>query len=145
MSRFVVFDVETPNRYNNRMSAIGISVVESGFITDSFFSYVNPEQPFDWFNTQLTGIDESVVADAPVFPELWEKIEPLFSSGTLVAHNAAFDLGVVKNSISSQSFQYPRRPPCTGEGSPLPRCCRCPPCDDPGRSRSNCTGRSAYG
>ena len=28
--RYVVFDVETPNRYNNRMSAIGISVVEDG-------------------------------------------------------------------------------------------------------------------
>ena len=34
MSRFIVFDVETPNRYNNRMSAIGICVVESGRITD---------------------------------------------------------------------------------------------------------------
>ena len=33
MSRFVVFDVETPNRYNNRMSAIGISVVvHHGFL-----------------------------------------------------------------------------------------------------------------
>ena len=29
MSRFVVFDVETPNRYNNRMSAIGIAVIEA--------------------------------------------------------------------------------------------------------------------
>ena len=34
MSRFIVFDLETPNRYNNRMSAIGICVVESGRITD---------------------------------------------------------------------------------------------------------------
>ena len=115
MSRFVVFDVETPNRYNNRMSAIGISVVESGFITDFFFSYVNPEQPFDWFNTQLTGIDESVVADAPVFPELWEKIEPLFSSGTLVAHNAAFDLGVVKKCLHDYGIPWKETVPfcCT--------------------------------
>ena len=30
MARFIVFDVETPNRKNNRMSAIGITVVEEG-------------------------------------------------------------------------------------------------------------------
>ena len=47
MSKYIVFDVETPNRYNNRMSAIVISVVEYGSITKSYFSYVDPEQPFD--------------------------------------------------------------------------------------------------
>ena len=30
MSRFTVFDVETPNRMSNRMSAIGITVIEGG-------------------------------------------------------------------------------------------------------------------
>ena len=54
MARYIAFDVETPNRYNNRMSAIGIAVVEDGRIQDTFFSLVDPEQPFDWFNTQLT-------------------------------------------------------------------------------------------
>ena len=34
MARFIVFDVETPNRKNNRMSAIGITVVEEGKITE---------------------------------------------------------------------------------------------------------------
>ena len=36
MSRFIVFDVETPNRYNNRMSAIGIAVIEDGVIVKAF-------------------------------------------------------------------------------------------------------------
>ena len=80
MSRYIAFDVETPNRYNNRMSAIGISVIEDGEIVEDFYSLVDPEQPFDWFNTVLTGISEETVADAPTFPELWERIEPLLSS-----------------------------------------------------------------
>ena len=41
--RYIAFDVETPNRFNNRISAIGITAVENRIITDSFFSYVNPE------------------------------------------------------------------------------------------------------
>ena len=43
MSRFVVFDVETPNRMNHRMSAIGITVIEDGVLTDNFYSLINPE------------------------------------------------------------------------------------------------------
>lgn len=99
MYRYVVFDVETPNRYNNRMSAIGIAVIEDGQITEEFFSYVNPETFFDYFNTQLTGISERTVADAPAFPDLWAQIEPILSSGILVAHNAVFDLGVLKKCL----------------------------------------------
>lgn len=70
MNRFIVFDVETPNRYNNRISAIGITIVEDGAVVDEFYSLVNPETHFDDFNTQLTGIDEYMVADAPTFPVL---------------------------------------------------------------------------
>ena len=42
MARFIVFDVETLNQYNNRMSSIGITVMEDGVITDEFYSLVNP-------------------------------------------------------------------------------------------------------
>lgn len=56
MSRYIAFDVETPNRMNHRMSAIGITVVEDGSVTDEFYSLVNPETYFDSFNVNLTGI-----------------------------------------------------------------------------------------
>ena len=104
--RYIVFDVETPNRYNDRMSAIGISVIEDGDITEEFFSYVDPEAPFDRFNTQLTGIDENTVFGAPTFPELWEIIEPKMSSGILAAHNAVFDLGVLKHCLKDYGILW---------------------------------------
>lgn len=104
LSKYIVFDVETPNHFNNRMSAIGITVVEDEKITESFFSYVNPETYFDEFNTQLTGIDENTVSGAPTFPELWDEIEPQFSSGFLVAHYASFDMGVLK--MSGDTIEY---------------------------------------
>ena len=106
MYRYVVFDVETPNRYNNRMSAIGISVIEDGVIRDSYFSYVNPETRFDYFNIKLTGIDERVVRNAPAFPELWKEIEPIMSGGILVAHNAVFDLGVLKKCLQDYGIAW---------------------------------------
>lgn len=106
MYRYVVFDVETPNRYGNRISAIGISVIENGDISEEFFSYVNPETFFDTFNIQLTGINQETVAHAPTFPELWAQIEPMMASGILVAHNAIFDLTVLKNCLRGYGIQW---------------------------------------
>lgn len=104
--RYICFDVETPNRRNDRMSAIGIAVVEGGKIVDEFFSYVNPEQRFDSFNTSLTGISAETVANAPTFAELWPRIEPILSGGILVAHNAPFDLAVLKNCLLGYGISW---------------------------------------
>jgi len=74
VARFIVFDVETPNRKNNRMSAIGITVVEEGKISKEFYSLVNPEADFDYFNVKLTGISRASVKDAPTFSDMSHKL-----------------------------------------------------------------------
>ena len=58
--RYIAFDVETPNHRNDRMSAIGITVIEDGAITREFYSLVDPEQEFDPFNISLTGITPEI-------------------------------------------------------------------------------------
>ena len=82
-NRYVLFDVETPNFKNNRMSAIGITIVENGKIDKIYYTLVNPECEFDQFNIDLTGISPDMVKDQPTFPQLWKAIEPIFSSGNL--------------------------------------------------------------
>lgn len=115
MNNYIVFDVETPNRANNRMSAIGITVIEDGRIADSFFSLVDPETHFDYFNTQLTGISAKTVQGAPNFAALWDKIEPIMSRGILVAHNAVFDMGVLKKCLHDYgiAWKYSAKYLCT--------------------------------
>ncbi|MBR5342932.1 MAG: 3'-5' exonuclease [Oscillospiraceae bacterium] len=112
MKRYIAFDVETPNRWNNRMSAIGISVIEDGAIVRDFYSLVDPEQPFDAFNTVLTGISAETVAEAPTFAELWPTIEPILSSGVLAAHNAPFDIGVLRKCLAAYGIAW--RPAVAG-------------------------------
>ena len=107
-NRFIAFDVETPNHLNHRMSAIGIAVIENGAVTEEFYSLVDPETDFDYFNTVLTGIDEDAVRGAPTFPELWPEIEPLLGSGILVAHNAGFDMGVLKRCLQHYGIEWKR-------------------------------------
>ena len=83
ISRFVCFDVETPNRFNSRMSAIGITVIENGKIISEYYSLVNPEQRFDYFNVKLTGISSRMVKNEKTFPEIWEEIRETMESGLL--------------------------------------------------------------
>ena len=113
--RYIVFDVETPNAKNDRMSSIGIVAVENGKIIDEFYSLVNPETYFNSFNVALTGISEKDVKNAPAFPEIFEKIKPIFESGLIVAHNAQFDMGVLSKCLRDYGILWKSSAPylCT--------------------------------
>lgn len=106
--KYVCFDVETPNLKNDRMSAIGVCVVEDGVIVSEFYSLVNPEEHFDTFNIALTHITPDMAAEAPTFGQLWSTLEPIFKSGLLVAHNAQFDMSVLSKCLRDYDI------PCSG-------------------------------
>lgn len=95
LNRYVVFDTETPNSRNDSICSIGIAIVEQGRIVEERYDLVDPEARFDVFNVELHGINPEMVRFEKNFPLLWEELEPIFNSGILVAHNAAFDLGVL--------------------------------------------------
>ena len=107
MERFVAFDVETPNASNNRMSAIGIAVIEGGALVSSFSSLIDPEVHFDPFNSMLTGITPDMVRGAPNFAALWPTIGPMLGSGVLLAHNATFDLRVLACCLDAYGIDMP--------------------------------------
>lgn len=106
IERYIAFDVETPNHANDRMSAIGIAVVEGGRIVEEHEALVDPEVPFDLFNIRLTGIGPDQVAGAPTFPALWREIRPLMDSGVLVAHNAPFDMSVLAKCLRGYGIRW---------------------------------------
>ena len=105
-NRYIAFDVETPNSANNRMSAIGITVVENGMIVDELSTLVDPETWFHSFNIRLTGITPDMAEAAPDFGQLWPTLEPILSSGLLVAHNAPFDMGVLAKCLRAYCIDW---------------------------------------
>lgn len=114
-NRYIAFDVETPNYANDRMSAIGVAVVENGEVVETYDTLVNPETYFDRFNVHLTGIAPEMVVDKPAFPQVWQELEPLFDSGVLVAHNAPFDLSVLAKCLRAYCIDWQPQVPyvCT--------------------------------
>ncbi len=113
--RFIVFDVETPNFCNDRMSALGVTVIQSGEIVDTYSTIVNPETAFDGFNIRLTGITPVMAEQAATFPDIWESIEPIFGGGILAAHNASFDMSVLGKCLRYYGIPWERIVPyvCT--------------------------------
>ena len=97
--RYLAFDVETPNARNDRMSAIGLTVIEDGQVKRTHATLINPETHFDDFNIALTGITPEAAGQAMAFPELWALVRPLFDSCVLVAHNAQFDMHVLASCL----------------------------------------------
>lgn len=114
-NRYIVFDVEPPNRANDRMSAIGIAVADHQGIVAEYDFLVNPQEPFDSFNVALTGISPDMVRDQPTFAQLWPTIAPILESGLLVAHNAPFDMAVLAKCLRHYGIRWRARVPyaCT--------------------------------
>lgn len=108
-NRYIAFDVETPNAANDRMSAIGLAVLEDGVITDRFYTLVNPETRFDSFNISLTGITPYMAARSPAFPQIWERLRTYLDTGILAAHNAPFDLSVLGKCLRDYGISWKPR------------------------------------
>lgn len=97
---FIVFDLETTglNPASEEITEIAAVRVVEGEIRDSFQTYVNPHKPIPAEITELTGISDETVADAPDLDKAVPEFLKWAGEGQypLVAHNAGFDMGFLR-------------------------------------------------
>ncbi|MBQ5991868.1 MAG: 3'-5' exonuclease [Clostridia bacterium] len=106
-TRIVAIDVETPNGRDAAICQIGIVVAEYGEIVKTESYLVDPEVPFDPVNISIHGITPAAVSCAPNFPTLWPRIAEYFTGSVVVAHNAAFDLGMIAGTLERYGIPVP--------------------------------------
>ena len=94
-TEFVAFDIETTglNANNDRMTEIGAVIFSGSEIKETFNTFVNPGMHIPTDITQLTGIRDSDVADAPGEEEAMRQFMAFAGDRPLIAHNAHFDVG----------------------------------------------------
>ncbi|NLY84745.1 MAG: PolC-type DNA polymerase III [Tissierellia bacterium] len=97
-STFVVFDIETTglSAVNDMITEIGAIKVENGKIIDTFSQLINPERPIPEKITNLTGITDDMVKDKPTIGEIINDFKEFIKDHVLVAHNASFDVGFIR-------------------------------------------------
>ncbi len=104
---FTAIDFETANSRRDSACSVGVVVVEKGQIVDAFHQLIRPDPlDFDPFNISIHGITPDAVKDAPCFIEFWPTLLAKVA-GPLVAHNASFDLSVVRHSLDRAAATYP--------------------------------------
>lgn len=105
---FVAIDFETANSKRSSACAIGIVVVNNGEIVERKSWLIRPKMlRFDNINVYIHGITQKDVIDKPEFNELWDTIRPYLENQIVVAHNASFDMSVLRHVLDEYSIPHP--------------------------------------
>ena len=108
MTVFAAIDFETANECPSSVCSVVVVVVRGGTIVDTFYSLIHPEpEYYQWFCRRVHGLGPEDTDDAPVFPYVWVKIEPLIEGLPLVAHNSSFDECCLKAVFRVYQMDYP--------------------------------------
>jgi len=108
MDNFAAIDFETANECPSSVCSVGLVMVRGGQIMDRFYSLIHPEpEYYKWFCQDVHGLGPEDTEEAPVFPYVWEKIEPMIEGFPLVAHNSRFDEGCLRAAFQVYQMDYP--------------------------------------
>mgnify|MGYP006292772023 CR=1 FL=1 len=113
--RLAFVDIETtgtrPTR--DRITEIAVIPVDRGVVGEPFDRLVDPGVAIPPTITRLTGISDDMVEGAPVFARLAEELRDALEGRLLVAHNARFDAGFLRNAFRQAGLVVPLRELCT--------------------------------
>ncbi|MDJ0365382.1 exonuclease domain-containing protein [Hymenobacter sp. H14-R3] len=112
---YAIIDLETTGGQpaNDRITELAIFVHDGQRVVDSYTTLVNPGRAIPPFITQLTGITNDMVADAPRFHEVARKVVEMTEGCVFVAHNVRFDYSFLKKEFADLGYNYSRKTLCT--------------------------------
>lgn len=99
MTKICAIDFETANASMFSACSIGVTVIEDGVLSESWSTLIHPPKiagKFSVHNIMIHGITENMVEHAPEFPEIYERLLTSMKDAVLCAHNAEFDMKVLR-------------------------------------------------
>lgn len=109
LDNFVAFDVEIANAKRASICQIALVRVSGGVISSVWSSFVQPAPQFQElgiYQHRIHKIDAESYLASPTLEQLWPTIREFIGEDVLVAHNAAFDVNALKQSLDSWEFDY---------------------------------------
>jgi DNA polymerase-3 subunit epsilon len=108
---YAIIDVETTGGSPSvdRIIEIAVIVYDGEAILEQYSSLVNPRRNIDKYVTQLTGITDKMVKNAPAFEDIQDKILSLTDGNIFVAHNVKFDYGMIRSEYKRTGIDFIRK------------------------------------
>lgn len=112
---YAILDIETTggSPKTEKITEIAVFFHDGNHITDEWATLINPEKPIPPFITGLTGIDNTMVANAPRFCEIAKELVVRTEGHIIVGHNVRFDYGFIKSEFSRLGYDFQRDTICT--------------------------------
>lgn len=110
MLDFTTIDFETANSYRGSPCSVGLVRVRDGQIVESRHWLIRPPEGADWFdgwNVAMHGVTAETVAAAPRWKEILPAIVDFIGDDVVIAHNAGFDMGVVRYACALDNIEWP--------------------------------------
>ena len=110
MLDFTAIDFETANSYRGSPCAVGLIRYRNGQPVDERRWLIRPPEQvdyFDQFNSALHGVDAETVRDAPRWNLVLPAVVDYIGEDVVVAHNAAFDIGVIRYACAVDNIEWP--------------------------------------
>jgi DNA polymerase III subunit epsilon len=104
---FVAIDFETANETRASACQLGVAVWDGAELTSRSWLIRPPELRFSYHNIAVHGIRPGDVADEPELDAVWHEIAPYLAGRTVIAHNASFDMSVLRASLDTYGLPYP--------------------------------------
>ncbi|GAE94904.1 DNA polymerase III [Gracilibacillus boraciitolerans JCM 21714] len=104
---YVAIDFETANQSRFSPCAVGLVVFNKEEILEEYYTLINPNMEFDPYNTMIHGITEEDVLGAPTFNDIWNELHAYLTSHLSIAHNASFDMSVLRYTLDHFGIKYP--------------------------------------
>ena len=108
MMNFTAIDFETATSSRNSACSVALVEVKDDKLVDSYYALIRPPAlRFNPFNIHIHGIHPEDVADAPDFAGIWPELAKRLAGRIVVAHNAQFDMRVLKASLREAGLRPP--------------------------------------
>ncbi|MHA6249165.1 exonuclease domain-containing protein [Pontibacter sp. CAU 1760] len=112
---YAIIDIETTGGQpaQDKITEIAIFIHDGQKVVDQYNTLINPQRPIPYFISQLTGITDEMVQDAPKFYEVAKEIVEFTEGKVFVAHNVRFDYSFIKKEFADLGFTFQRKTLCT--------------------------------
>lgn len=112
---YAIVDIETTggNAKYSRITEIAIIIFDGEKVIEQWETLINPEKNIPLSIFALTGINNEMVFDAPIFSDVAKTIFEMLSDRIFVAHNVNFDYSFVHHQLEESGFKFTARKLCT--------------------------------